>query len=170
MNIPAIGNLTPHPQIQKWLRSEPIEVPFFKNQKLQFVLADFKDSDEEEINSAVVAFLRLGETDREKAAVHVYRNYEDMKGAVSEEDLGCTINSPNEVWGFVHPKDIYVTRRRYKNKEMYVQLTAECDWELEHGLQIIFRKGSVLSRVSAQDGHLTYSDAYAVPEEQDRIS
>lgn len=53
---------------------------------------------------------------------------------------------------------------------VYVQIAAECDWEPEHGLQIIYRRGVEFCRVSDQDGHLTYSDAYDLPESEDRIS
>ncbi len=38
---------------------------------------------------------------------------------------------------------------------IYIQIAAECDWEEEHGLQIIYKNGNQLSRVSEQDGHLT---------------
>jgi len=51
-----------------------------------------------------------------------------------------------------------------------VQITAECEWEPEHGLQIVYRDGSELKRVSQQDGHLTYVDAYGLPESEDRIA
>ena len=44
-----------------------------------------------------------------------------------------------------------------------------CTWDQEHGLQIIYRRGAELSRVSQQDGHLTTSDAYARPDSEDRI-
>jgi hypothetical protein len=37
-------------------------------------------------------------------------------------------------------------------------------------LQIVYRRGSELSRVSAQDGHLTHTDAFDLPEDQDRIA
>lgn len=40
---------------------------------------------------------------------------------------------------------------------------------MEHGLQIIYRAGRVLSRVREQDGHLTFTDAHDMPEEQGKI-
>jgi len=49
-------------------------------------------------------------------------------------------------------------------------IAAECDWEREHGLQIIYRHGCELSRVSAQDGHVTHTDAFGLPEDQDKIA
>lgn len=53
---------------------------------------------------------------------------------------------------------------------MYVQLTGSCDWEKEHGLQVVLRQGRTLSRVSSQDGHLTTAEAYALPEERNTIT
>ncbi len=75
-----------------------------------------------------------------------------------------------EVWEYVHPSEIFVRRRSRREKGVYVQITAECDWEPEHGLQIIYRRGKELSRVSDQDGHLTQTDAYDLPEDQDKIA
>lgn len=51
-----------------------------------------------------------------------------------------------------------------------MQIAAECDWEPEHGLLIVYRNGNELSRVSDQDGHLTHTDAYDLPEQEDRIA
>ena len=170
MTIPALGELKPYPALPKWLCSEPIEIPFLEGMQMPIILTDLKDSDQDEIIEAVNAFLKLSSSDRAQAAEHVFNNYKDMKDYVDESDLGCEINSAREVWPHVHPKQIYISRRRYRGKEIYVQIAAECDWEQEHGLQIVYRKGGVLSRVSAQDGHLSYVDAYAVSEDQDRIS
>ncbi len=43
---------------------------------------------------------------------------------------------------------------------MYVQIAADCDWEPEHGLQLVYRGGNELVRVSEQDGHLTNDPGY----------
>ena len=51
---------------------------------------------------------------------------------------------------------------------VYVQVACECAWESEHGLQLVFRQGATLSRVSDQDGHLTHADAYDLPEDQEQ--
>jgi hypothetical protein len=40
-------------------------------------------------------------------------------------------------------------------------LECECDWEPEHGLQIVFRDGREVTKVGPYDGHLTNSAAYA---------
>jgi len=48
-------------------------------------------------------------------------------------------------------------------------VACECDWEPEHGLQLVFRQGRKLTRISAQDGHLTEADAYDKPDEEDEL-
>lgn len=48
-------------------------------------------------------------------------------------------------------------------------MVCNCDWEYEHGLQFVFRQGRVLTRVSAEDGHLTEADAYDKPDSKDKL-
>jgi hypothetical protein len=38
-----------------------------------------------------------------------------------------------------------------------------CDWEVEHGMQLVLRDGRTVSKVSPYDGHLTNADAFADP-------
>ena len=44
-----------------------------------------------------------------------------------------------------------------------------CDWEGEHGLQIVFKDGLVVNKVGAFDGHVTNSDAYGDPGLEDVV-
>ncbi len=44
---------------------------------------------------------------------------------------------------------------------MSLESCGSCDWEREHGLQIVFKQGLFVNKVGAFDGHLTNSDAYA---------
>jgi hypothetical protein len=73
------------------------------------------------------------------------------------------------VWDFVKPTEIHISRRHHGDRLVYVEILCECRWEIEHGLAVIYRNGSTLSRVSEQDGHLTTSDAFDFPEEKDTI-
>ena len=38
---------------------------------------------------------------------------------------------------------------------------ANCDWEEEHGLMLVWRNGTTLTKVGGYDGHLTNVNAYA---------
>jgi hypothetical protein len=93
-----------------------------------------------------------------------------MADAVGEEDIGFHVARAEDIGACVHPSEIRVSRRHRRDSLIYVQSTAECDWEREHGLQIVYRRGDELSRVSDPDGHLTHTDAYGILEDQDRIA
>lgn len=170
MNIPELGPLRPHKRIRRWLTSEPVAIPYFDGQKLAFVLDGLAESDANDARTAINAFLKLTPEDRLAAGKYVFENYQTIAALVEEHELGCEITSPDEVWAHVHPSEIFVSKRGRRDKDIYIRITAECDWEPEHGLQIIYRRGQELSRVSEQDGHLTHTDAYDLPEEQDNIT
>ena len=169
MNIAALGILRPHDKIPEWLVSELLPVPYFDNRKLGFTLDGLEPSDEAEVEKAVVAFLALGPIDRASAAQYVFARYRHIAELVDNDDLACRIESADDVWGHVQPSEIFVSKRSRREQAIYVQITAECDWEPEHGLQLVYRRGNELSRVSEQDGHLTHTDAYNLPEIEDRI-
>ncbi|NQV23205.1 MAG: hypothetical protein HQ518_02460 [Rhodopirellula sp.] len=170
MNINRLGNLTEHPDIPEWLVSKPVAVPYFDGLELTFTLDGLEEMDELEVNAAIDSFLMLTSADRLSASSHVFKNYRRILDIADEEDLGCTITTEFDVWKHVRPSEVFVSRRSRRDRLIYIQIAASCDWEREHGLQIIYRQGMQLSRVSDQDGHLTYSDAFDVPEDQDRIS
>jgi hypothetical protein len=169
MNIPILGSLEAEPDIPEWLTSDPRGIPFFDGIKLPIVLDSLDEADEKEVESAIVAFLLLGPIDRLEASQHVFENYKRMAAMTTEEDLDCQIESPEAVWQHVRPAQVFVARRNRRDCAIYVTIAAECDWEREHGLQIVYRRGQYLTRVSDQDGHLTHADAYDLPEDQDRI-
>jgi hypothetical protein len=79
------------------------------------------------------------------------------------------INNKNEIWEFIQPTEIYISRRHRRDNDIYLQVSCECDWEQEHGLQLVFRQGKKLTRISDQDGHLTEADAYDKPDEEDEL-
>lgn len=169
MNVPALGPLQPDSKIPEWLVSEPISVPFLAGVKLTFTLDGLGDADEADTRGAIEAFLALSPEARKGAAPYVFANYQRMAELVSEEDFGCRIDAENDVWSHVRFSEVFVSRRHRRDKAIYVQITAECDWEPEHGLQLVYRGGNELVRVSEQDGHLSYTDACDLPESEDRI-
>jgi hypothetical protein len=169
LHIPALGPLHRDLHIPEWLVSEPLPIPFFDGQKVPVTIEKLKESDQKEIEDAVSSFLRLGRVDRLAISGYVFANYQQTAELVSEEDLGCHIESEQAVWDHVQPGEIYISRRHRRDCAIYLVIGASCDWEPEHGLQMVYRRGSELVRVSQQDGHLTHTDAYDLPEEQDRI-
>jgi len=169
MQWDPLGELSPFEDIPEWMVSQPVAVPCLPGATIPFVLENLaEDPAPHEIAAAVRRFLDLTATDRDQASPHIFRNYVEFAEAV--EDVDVVIDRPEDVWAHVHPTAIHVSRRHRRDRKVYVQITANCDWEQEHGLQIVYRDGNQLSRVSSQDGHLTHTDAYDLPEDKDRIS
>lgn len=170
----VIGQLTQDETFPDWWKSEEVSIPFFDGKKLPITFMDFEvDNDKmfvSEADKALTNFFMLGNLYRESISHLVHKNCKDFL-----EDVGFNkadkamwdIKDGKEIWQYVHPSEIYVLRRRYKEQDMYVQVACGCDWEQEHGLQFVFRQGKKVTRISAQDGHLTEADAYDKPDEED---
>ena len=83
-------------------------------------------------------------------------------GDLEPGDEGYTvIESPSDVWAHVRLGcEPMVVRRASGDKGIYVSVECNCDWEIEHGLQIVFKNGLRVNKIGPYDGHLTLSDAY----------
>ena len=171
-----IGQLRQEDKFPDWWKSSKIEVPFFENEKLTVTFMDFEPEHDktfiEEADQALTNFLKLNLVDRYSISDLAYRNCKDFLDAVDFDEADQPlrqIKDYNEIWNFIHPSEIYVTRRPYKEHDVYLTLACECDWEQEHELQLVFRQGKQLTRISDQDGHLTEADAYGKPDEEDEL-
>lgn len=171
-----IGQLKQEERFPDWWKSAGIEIPFFDNEKLTITFMDFEPEHDksfvEEADQALANFLKLTSTDRNLISDLAHKNCKDFLDAVgfdqADEPLR-QINKQDEIWKFIHPTEIYVTRRHRRDNDIYIQIACECDWEQEHGLQLVFRQGKKLTKISDQDGHLTEADAYDKPDEEDEL-
>ncbi len=152
-----------------------IEIPFF-NKKMKITFMYFvPESDPEfikESDEALKSFLQKAGTDKFLISGLVYKNCMDFLNAIEYDETDQSLwrmKDKNEIWNHVQPSHIYITRRPYKDKDVYVDINCECDWEQEHGLQLVFRQGKKIARVSQIDGHLTDADAYDKPDEEDEL-
>ncbi len=168
-----IGTLKPYEYDDDSWESKPVKIPFFENQEFKIIYSDFvPEEDLEEADLAIEAFLKNEKPEREAISHLVYKNCMDFLSMVEYDDADkelWDIKDKNEIWKFVDPTQILVTRRPYKDQDMYVQITCNCEWEEEHGLQIVLRQGKQVTRVSGIDGHLTEADAYNKPDSEDQL-
>ncbi len=170
MNIALLGKLEQHSQIEEWLCSAPAAVPYFGGLKLPFIARGIMDdSSPADFETAVRSFFDLGPADRQVAGDYLFRLYRLYAGMFDADEFDFAIPNPAKVWDFVTPTEIHVSRRPRAERSVYVEILAECRWDVEHGVAIIYRGGSKLSRVSDQDGHLTTADAFDLPEVADTI-
>ena len=162
MEIPELGLVT-DPDDLGWRYSKPMSVGALRGEQCRIVLEGYDDdASKEDFHEAIKNFLAADESALDAAAPHIYRYYEDCKAfweANNGEPLG--IEKPDDIWAHIRlGGEAMVSRRPYGDKGVYVSLECGCDWEREHGLQIVFKNGLAVNKVGAFDGHLTNSDAY----------
>ena len=79
---------------------------------------------------------------------------------------GITLEKPGDVWKYVEIGDRVCVEQQADGPAedgWYLSINCNCDWEEEHGLLLVFRDGTVVSRVGPSDGHLTNSHAFGEP-------
>ncbi len=170
----TVGPLKQHDYFSDWWISNSIEIPFFDNKKLSVTFMSFEPETDlaymHEADEALACFISLTGNDRALISDHVYRNFSEVMEWVGEESVDAglvNIKEKGTIWNFVDPTAIYISRRPYNDKDLYVVVACECAWEKEHGLQLVFRRGKKLTRVSDQDGHLTDADAKGKADDED---
>jgi Domain of unknown function (DUF6985) len=161
MEIPGIGKVTKEPEFD-WYVSEPIVVPVLGEQLCQFLVSGYDDDpNRQESHTAIQNFLSIDGSVLREAERHIFQYYTDIKTWL-EEDQGPDIASPADVWDHVRlGSSAEVRRRRYRDRGIYISLECECEWEVEHGLQIVFKNGVKVNKIGPYNGHLTNSDACA---------
>ena len=172
----TLGQLTQDENFEDWWHSQPFEIPLFDGKTMPVIFMDFVPEHDAEFTSeadeAVRNFFKLDSVYRENISAHVYKNCIDFLAAVEydkADDHLRNIENEEEIWQYVHPNEIYVSRRHRRDGNIYIMIACDCDWEQEHGLQLVFRQGKKLTRVSEQDGHVTEADAYDKPDSEDEL-
>lgn len=169
-----LGELTQDNRFDDWWNSKPIRIPLI-GAELNAVFIDFEpeqdDSFIREADSALDNFLKLGEEYKIKISELIYDHFQEFCSMVDEEDIPDDMKEidKSEIWKFISPTEILIKRRPYNEPDIFINMTCECTWEEEHGLQLVFKKGKALTRVSDQDGHLTTADAYGIPDSKDEL-
>jgi hypothetical protein len=105
-----------------------------------------------------LSILELPAAARARMAHPIYANYVKRRGAVEADDMPAIANV-DDVWRYVEPRHILIPRHR-ASPYSYFFVALECAWEPEHGLEVLFRDGSVL-HASQQEGLGTNAAWYA---------
>jgi hypothetical protein len=143
-----------------------IPVPYFDQAELEVDdLAEVGDveTDEDAGAAALRAFLDLTSSDRLADTRHVYAYYQATREAVGgkgflDASMGVP-EMPEAIWAHVQPAQIYLQDGQ-EDEHCYLVVMCECDWEIEHGLMMVWRDGTTLCKVGGHDGHVTNTSAY----------
>jgi hypothetical protein len=147
-----------------WYLGKPLNLQVFGGNPCRFVLEGYDDDEShDDFRIAMNNFLLLDNSVLLKAQPEIFDYYKDMKKLCEMNGWDCLkILRPEEIWVHIQiGDDIIVSRRSYGDKLIYISIECNCDWEIEHGLQIVFKNGLYVNKVGQYDGHLTNSDAFA---------
>jgi len=147
------------------------EISSLPNVVLDLDVPDIEEdeSDMNEFVEALANFMQLTDKELRLAIPYLFAEFKEYEDNVDPSCIDVSVSEESDIWNELKFTGVNLVRRGYGDKAVYVQLTAECSWDEEHGIQLIFRKGKELSRVSDQDGHYAHCDAFGLPESEDCI-
>ncbi|MFK8029060.1 MAG: hypothetical protein AB8G18_02380 [Gammaproteobacteria bacterium] len=163
MNISGIGELAKDEDFDLHY-SDEVDINVLGGSKCRIVLEGYDDDDNpDDFRAAIANFLSIEQSVLQEAEHYIYLYYEDcMRNCDAEDEEFLQVSSAEDIWQYIRFGDeARFKRRAYGDNEIYVSLQCGCDWEYEHGLQIVFRNGLAVSKVGPFDGHLTNADAFA---------
>ena len=149
MQIPGLGSVTKDEDLG-WYYSKGMPVPVLGGKMCGIAVLRYDDDpNKAEFHAAITTFLSLGESAIRDVEPYVFQYYRDINAEWRpDDDEFVAIQLPSEVWEHVQfGSTPIVERRRYGDKGVYVSIECECDWEPEHGLQIVFRGGRKICKV-----------------------
>jgi len=147
-----------------------IEVSCLPGIALETDVPESKDdfSDFQEFVDTLTNFRKLSVEDLKVAEPYLYAEFKSHEECSDPEYFDVKVDSSNDIWDELKFTGLYVVREE-DNGPVSIMLLADCSWDIEHGTQLMFRNGLVLSRVSSIDGHYTNWHAYGLDKDKDHI-
>ena len=147
-----LGQLRPTEYNQELFESSPTAIPFFDNLPLIVLFVDVENRLYLDGADRVLQnFFSLNSIDRNKNSEIVYQYYTDTLKHGYSQPLNISHNQ--DVWKFITPNEIIIDWN--ENCDFFLCVSCECEWEKEHGLQLVFKNGQILTRAGGHDGHFT---------------
>jgi hypothetical protein len=151
MESKTVGHLTQDENFKEWWNSKPTPIPYFENEVLKIIFTEAENEDYFRLAEIALSnFIKLNIIDREKHSNQIIKNYQD--NLIFEYTPRIELKSDNEIWQYVYPTEIILEQNEKGN--IFVIASCGCEWEEEHGLQLVFKNGQNLTRVSYNDGQL----------------
>jgi hypothetical protein len=139
------------------LISAPVPVPVLSEVARPIRLDEWYEDDpgKDDWHTAVRAFLAQDRTALQAAAPAVFAYYRQLAEDFAGEEGFPRIAEPAGVWAHVDfGRSVPTVQRDGEHGPVCVSVEAECAWEPEHGLQLVFRGGVEVTKAGPYDGHL----------------
>ena len=124
-------------------RSVPLTVSMLDRNDAEIVLVGYLDDPaQHEFRDVVRNVLSRTRDTLFAASLDLQRYCSDINQFVAPEDE-LHVDHPHDLWNQCRlGKEIYIERRHSGDRKLYATIECGCDWEEEHGLQIVLRKDS----------------------------
>jgi hypothetical protein len=150
MESQVVGQLKSAQHDEEFFESAPFEIPYFDNKKLTIGFVEAKHQPYLDLADSVLRnFLKLTPRDRINDSQPIFKYYDETLKFGYTKNLN--IKTPSEIWNHVSANEIII--HWDENSDFYLCVSCGCDWEEEHGLQLVFKNGQTLTRASGHDGH-----------------
>jgi hypothetical protein len=161
VEIPGLGAAA-YDAKSGWYESPALSVPVLGGAKCSFVVDGYAgDPAPSDFHDAIAAFLALDAAVLATAALPIFDYYLDVRSEFGDQDGFPLITVPDEVWQHIRYGQVTVGRGSGRDGDsVFVSVEAECAWEPEHGLQIVFRGGQAVTKVGPFDGHYSHASAF----------
>ncbi|HEY1134380.1 MAG TPA: hypothetical protein VGE77_07365 [Nocardioides sp.] len=144
--IPGIGTFRLDESLGWLFSTERLTVPALG--VTATIVLDDPDADPDEVAAVVGRLLALPASFRETMTPFLWAYYRDVE---ADAGVDVPLDRPEDVWSQVEIGDeIHVSRH---DGSWYVDVESSCDWEPEHGLQVVLRGGTILTKIGPYDGH-----------------
>ncbi|RYE56180.1 DUF6985 domain-containing protein [Pedobacter frigiditerrae] len=149
MESKIVGQIKPVDYDPDFFESAPFPIPYFDNKELKVGFVEPKHEPYlQEADNVLQNFLNLGIHDRNEGSQLVFKYYsETLKHGYTKP---LEVNTVTDIWNFVYPTEIIV--HWDEHADFYLCVSCGCEWEEEHGLQLVFKDGKKLTRASGHDG------------------
>ncbi|MEO6136138.1 MAG: hypothetical protein ABIP35_13360 [Ginsengibacter sp.] len=152
MTSKIVGHLSPTDYDPDFFYSVPFPFPYFDNKEIKIGFVEAKHQPYlDSADKVLENFIGLNSTDRTENSEIVHHYYSDTLKYGYTKPLDIT--APKDIWNFVTPTEIII--HWDEDGEFYLCVSCDCEWEEEHGLQLVFKGGQTLTRASGHDGHFT---------------
>lgn len=149
--LPSLGKLRQDPNVPQWWDTRPIPVSFCSGKAVPFCVRTQAKGDvyPPDVDEAVRNFLALTDEDRLAASGRVFGYYRRVVEVIPDVDLG--IAEAADVWEHLRAEGVSVDRDVAADGEGYVRVVYQCDWDSEHGFQILLRHGTAVTLVGEHE-------------------
>ena len=148
MKSTVVGQLKRDKDVEDWFNSKPVEIPYFGNVKLRITFTDAEEeSYMEDADAALSSFLKLTAKNRISDTEMVHAYYTEVINETDADPL--ELDAPEEIWDYVTP--IEITIDEDDQGDICVNVSCECEWDEDDGLQLVFKKGKALTRAGAHE-------------------